>query len=314
MQLDWFGDLALAPKEGPEEARSAVLAPAWRTLAVYGAGLTWYGLLGLAGLFGLVLGFVLVVLGYLRFGLTPGPGRSTIYLETFTLWMVLFIILGFAAGQLAPRDARFLFAAAASVLSLAVLAWPVVRGVPWTEMRHEIGLTAGRRPLLEPIIGFGCYAMMLPLMGAALIVTVLLVRRQLGGATDSFEPADMPSHPAVEWLARASWRTRLEILLLGCVTAPLIEEIMFRGVLHRHLRDTMPRLAPWLSILLSGTIVSFVFAVIHPQGLVAVPALMVMAIGFTLAREWRGTLVPAMMAHGISNGVNMILAMVALGM
>jgi membrane protease YdiL (CAAX protease family) len=33
------------------------------------------------------------------------------------------------------------------------------------------------------------------------------------------------------------------------------------------------------------------------------PALMGLAMAFTLAREWRGTLLPAMIAHGLNNGL-----------
>ena len=35
------------------------------------------------------------------------------------------------------------------------------------------------------------------------------------------------------------------------------------------------------------------------------PALMALACGFTLMREWRGTVVPSMIIHGISNGLVM---------
>jgi membrane protease YdiL (CAAX protease family) len=47
--------------------------------------------------------------------------------------------------------------------------------------------------------------------------------------------------------------------------------------------------------------VCFVFAVIHPQGIFGVPPLMALAFAFCLAREFRGTLLPAMIAHGINN-------------
>jgi membrane protease YdiL (CAAX protease family) len=80
-----------------------------------------------------------------------------------------------------------------------------------------------------------------------------------------------------------------------------MEETMFRGVLHRHLRDATSRFGYALSVLTSGLIVSFLFAVIHPQGWIATPVLMALAMTFTLAREWRGTLLPAMLAHGINN-------------
>ena len=47
------------------------------------------------------------------------------------------------------------------------------------------------------------------------------------------------------------------------------------------------------------------FAAIHPQGWVAMPALMGLATGMTLVREWRGTLVPSMVIHGLSNALVM---------
>ena len=87
---------------------------------------------------------------------------------------------------------------------------------------------------------------------------------------------------------------------------------MFRGVLYRHLREMSDRLGFTLSVILSALIVSFVFAVIHPQGLLGVPVLMGLALAFNLAREWRGTLIPAMIAHGINNGaVTLLLYLVA---
>jgi membrane protease YdiL (CAAX protease family) len=52
---------------------------------------------------------------------------------------------------------------------------------------------------------------------------------------------------------------------------------------------------------------------IHPQGLLAVPALMSLAIAFSLAREWRGSLIAPMVMHGVSNGAVMALLMVLAG-
>src|SRR5262249_52979121 len=65
---------------------------------------------------------------------------------------------------------------------------------------------------------------------------------------------------------------------------------------------------PGLSFLLSAFVVSFLFAVVHPQGFVAIPALMSLAFGFAIFREWRGSLLPCMVAHGISNGLMLLLA------
>ena len=86
----------------------------------------------------------------------------------------------------------------------------------------------------------------------------------------------------------------------------------FRGVLYRHLRDASARLGLVVSIVLSILINTFVFAAIHPQGLVAIPALMSLACGMALVREWRGTLIPAMVIHGVSNGLIMGTLMIVL--
>ena len=92
----------------------------------------------------------------------------------------------------------------------------------------------------------------------------------------------MPSHP-IENEIRGDWRSIVELYILASLWAPLTEELMFRGAFFSHLR----RRHGWL---ISAGIVSIIFAVIHPQGLVGVPA--IFAIGLTLAaiREWRGSI------------------------
>jgi membrane protease YdiL (CAAX protease family) len=104
---------------------------------------------------------------------------------------------------------------------------------------------------------------------------------------------------------------RLQIVVLAAIIAPLVEETMFRGFLYRHLRDAGWRLPRLVSVLISGTVVSFLFAVIHPQGWTLVPALMGLALGFTLMREWRGSLIGPMIAHGINNSVALFLLIFA---
>jgi membrane protease YdiL (CAAX protease family) len=313
-ELGWFGELALAPAEGPDTAaRRAVLGVAHRTVLTLVGFFTGFAFLGLAGFVELVGFLALLVNGRLHSGLAERIPHGGIYAETFALWMVVFTGLSILAGQLPVPEARFLPLAGGMLLSLSVLAWPVLRGVPWHQVRRDIGLTAGRRPALEPVIGLGGYAMTLPLLVVGVLVMLVLLSVQRGLAEDPLAPVSPPSHPATEWVAHSGWWGRLQILLLASVVAPLVEETMFRGVLYRQLREATAGWGNAWSVFLSGTVVSFLFAVIHPQGLIAVPALMALAYGFTLLREWRGTLVPAMVAHGINNAVVMLLLMVLLG-
>jgi membrane protease YdiL (CAAX protease family) len=197
--------------------------------------------------------------------------------------------------------------------SLLALAWPVRRGIGWDEVRRDVGWTTGERAWLEPLIGAGGYLCALPLVGIGLVLTLLLLGLQglLGPEPSPFAPAGGPAHPIVLQLAESGWWLKLQVLFLASVAAPIVEETMFRGVLYRHLRDATSRFGTVLSVLVSGMLNGLIFAAIHPQGWVAIPALMALAWAFVLLREWRGTLVPAMVVHAISNGVVM-LALIAI--
>jgi len=174
-------------------------------------------------------------------------------------------------------------------------------------VREDVGLTAGRSPALEPFLGVAVYAGALPLAFLGLLVMFLLLQTPLG------QSAPHPTHPAFEELPHLSAWGKVQMILLACVAAPLVEETMFRGVLYRHLREVSERLGRGASILASALLVSFLFALVHPQGFLGVPPLMGLAMAFNLAREWRGTLVPAMVAHGVTNGVTLLAVLLLLG-
>ncbi len=318
-ELGWFGELALAPDGGPPEQREQVLAPAERTFLTITGTVLFLIFSGVAGLAGLILLAILYFLGVLRGGLQCGSPGGMIYAETFALWMLLFTGLNVALVFLPEGTPRLPASGAIMLLSLIILVWPMVRGVPWRQVRSDIGWTAGRRPLLEPLLGFGCYGMALPLLAIGVVMMLGLLALQnlsTGGGepgTDHFGPTGAPAHPIVLAVATGDWWTRLQILVLVAVVAPIVEETMFRGVLYRHLREATSKVRAIWSMLLSATVVSLIFAIIHPQGLIAVPPLMALSYAFCLAREWRGTLIPSMVAHGTNNGLLMVFLMLALG-
>ena len=185
-------------------------------------------------------------------------------------------------------------------------------------MREELGLTLGRRPWLEVLIGLGGYALVLPIFAIGIIISSMLIqyerRMRIGDRPEQhFAPIDQPSHPIVEWLQNPDWSLLGQVALIACVLAPLVEETMFRGALYRHLRNaTERRMGRAGSFLISAVVVSFIFAVIHPQGWAGVPVLMGLAVGLTVLREWRGSLLPSMMVHGIHNGLTTFILVQAL--
>jgi membrane protease YdiL (CAAX protease family) len=317
-ELGWFGELALSSDGIPPEEREQVLASAERTFLTITGTVLFLILCGVAGLAGLILMMILYFLDVLRGGLQCGSPGGMIYAETFALWMLLFTGLNVALVFLPEGTPRLPALGGIMLLSLVILVWPVVRGVSWRQVRADIGWTAGRRPFLEPLLGFGCYGMALPLLavGVMMMLGLLALQRVLSGGapgSDNFGPSGARAHPIVLAVATGDWWQRLQILLLVAVVAPIVEETMFRGVLYRHLREATGKVKAGLSVLLSATVVSFIFAIIHPQGLIAVPPLMALSYAFCLAREWRGSLIPSMVAHGTNNGLLMLFLMLALG-
>src|SRR5262245_16822357 len=149
-ELGWLGELALAPAKGPHpEVRAAVVGPARRLVIVLSVGiLTGLGLVVL-GFIGLVVLLVLLFNGRLTRRFIPGSRYGGIYAETFAVWLILFIALTLLAEFLPTGRSRVLMIALFSLLSLAALAWPVWRGVPWEQVRLDVGLYGGGGPVRE---------------------------------------------------------------------------------------------------------------------------------------------------------------------
>jgi membrane protease YdiL (CAAX protease family) len=236
-----------------------------------------------------------------------------VYAETFAVWLILFFVLQLIMHMLSEEGISVFPSAAAMLLSLLALAWPCLRGIPWHQVCEDIGWTRGRNPALESAVGVCGYAMSLSPAAIGLIIYVILVRLTSPVEADPTKSPTGPSHPVVHpLLDQDSWQ-RIQIFILASVIAPIVEETIFRGVLYRHLREASRGLGFVLSVVVSGLVVSFVFAVIHPQGLIAVPPLMGLAFGFALVREWRGSLIPSMVAHGLNNAIVLMFIVLFVG-
>jgi len=319
-ELGWFGALALSPNrpvaDGAESAtadpvRKEVLAAAWRTFAVVILSTLIMLGVGIAGLGGAITFLVLIIRRKMRSAILTGSGNSAIYAETFAVWMLLFLALTLAAAFVVRNhpDSQLLVSSVASVLSLGALIWPVLRGVPWSRVRHEIGFFLGRKPIREILWGVVCYVSNLPVLVIGLLATLALlaIYSAVAGGPVGLDPVDAPTHPVIEWARDAGWIGRIHIFLLACLIAPIIEETVFRGILYRHLREGTAKWRTGTSIAFSVGFNGLIFAVIHPQGLIAAPALMAVASGLSLAREWRGSLLAPITMHATNNGVLMLL-------
>lgn len=159
--------------------------------------------------------------------------------------------------------------------------WLVVvrrRGVSWRDL--------GLRPASPAALVGGAVlgALTVPLAGAI----NLLVDRV---TPETFE------NPQITALAPTTLSavTMIGMFVIAAVVAPLVEEVVFRGVLYGWMRRS---LRPAIAAVLSGVI----FASVHgvPQ---LVPALAVQGIILALVYERTGSLWPSVVLHGVFNGI-----------
>ncbi|MEM7229993.1 MAG: CPBP family intramembrane glutamic endopeptidase [Planctomycetota bacterium] len=317
-ELGWFGELAMHPV-GVDDlaARDALLSEASKVVITVVAFVILLCAIGFFGFAGLIMFLVFLITGRVQSGLKTGRVPHGIYAETFAVWLLIFmggqILLGFV-----PASAQMISAVGLFFGSLLALVWPVLRGAQARDVCHDVGLSFGRNPVMEVLSGLACYAMALPILAVGLGIMLILVAIQAaftpaGGEGDIFVPTGGPAHPIILEIANGSISARVLILLLAAVAAPVVEEIMFRGVLYRHLRDASRSFAVVGSFIVSGLLSSFVFAIVHPQGWIAVPVLMALAMAFCLAREWRDSLIAPMVVHGTSNGIVMTMMIFLVG-
>jgi len=101
---------------------------------------------------------------------------------------------------------------------------------------------------------------------------------------------------------------RVMVAVLAVVTAPFIEEIVYRGVVY----SSIERLSG------KGAAVAFVtllFAVVHvPQywgSVAAITAIVSLSLVLTLVRAWTGKLLPCVVTHLVYNGIHAAVLLVA---
>lgn len=315
----WFGQLAVSQAPGaPADSREIVRISARR--AFY-----WMIALGLAalgavavGLGVLVLLIVLACTGVVQRRYDPNFGArgtsdyagyapplpaqscgipatlSPVYLECFALYMFLWMVGGLAMRVVFTK-VPLSYAWLLTPLVLFAICWPALNGRPWSEVRLALGWHAGRGWAKEILCGFAGYVAFLPIMALGVLLTSYLTQFS----------DQSPSHPLLNEIT-GDFRKMLGVYALACIFAPIVEETLFRGAFYHHLRGRWPW---WIS----APIVAVIFAIIHPQGLLGMPVLILIALMLATLREWRGSLIASATAHAINNFVATTLLFVLLG-
>lgn len=260
----------------------------------------------LLGFFGAVAGVVVMVTQVtkknFRFAFVRASGGgSTLFLEAFLLFLGGFAMLhiGFplvlsAAGVLTPNAAPPAWLPAVTLLLqwslLLTIFWPLARGVSWAQWKQATGWHTGKGLGREIGAALAGYAAMLPFLVLVMALLAFYMMWKHGQDPN----AAPPSNPVVEMVAGTGWAELLLMFGLMTVWAPVVEETFFRGMLYRQLRGRMGVLA--------ATVISALwFGLMHGySGFLLLPVITIGA-GFALIREWRGSLLPTVIAHAIHN-------------
>lgn len=304
-RLDWFGRLLATLDAGSQDptrvaATREAFRAMWISMAAVGLGLVALGV-------GCVLLLIKLIVhvnryGELRIVMHEMRVPAGVYLEAAAIYLALAFVLPLLAS-LIPGVGQSMGVGIALLTAASVtgVAWPLLRCGSPGEAALELGLHRGRGVWREIGAGIVGYLAVLPLLAVGLVATFVCLfiymslAQQYGWDTDVGSGPGAP-HPIIEWISGSSVWAKIGVLLLASGFAPFFEEIMFRGALLNGAARTI-RLAPGLLVM------GFIFAAVHPQGWLAVPALMSLAIGFGFIRLWRrGCLIGPMVAHSIHNG------------
>jgi len=188
-----------------------------------------------------------------------------------------------------------------SVLTLVGYAPPLVWALKRMGRRLGGGVAEGRAVLGRPRlvdVGSGALVWLSAVIAQAVMAAMLLgLGVEIGSNTDGL-------------LDERGWSPTLVVTVLAAViAAPLVEEILFRGVI-------LPALVPRLGRVLAVLAQAIVFGAVHvdPSGS-AGPGLVVVlsAVGavFAVATLLTGRLWPAIVGHALFNGVVLIVVIVA---
>lgn len=218
----------------------------------------------------------------------------------FFVWLLTEWTFGLLAAQVAPRlgesDSSFLINAVGALGSLAVagLVLAVAR-VSFARGLKGFGLRVGTIPR-DLAHAFLTLLGVWPLVMAAMSLTVLIMKAW----NENFE---VPQHEALQVITQSSsMPVQVLMVVVAVGVAPVIEEMLFRGLFQTMIRSHLVR--PWPAI----GIASVLFAFIH-QNAEHWPALFVLALGLGYCYEKSGSLLRPIFMHAMFNGVSIIAAL-----
>ena len=300
----WFGSLATTwDVDNLVRARWEVVGGADGIGAAMVLEFLVSGLKFLLGLVAVVVLIVVAVRGGIRRTDEPWESRpeELAYLETFGLDCLGLLLVSSAmlvSMVASGGDAAVAFGVGEVLLwlTVAVLFWPLVRPggrIPLPAFKLDVGLHLGRGFAREVGAGVLVWLACVPVM-LVIMIGLALLDEAIFGSLPVVEGEDDVQYPVFPSPTGGSWAV-LWLSMLGTVVwAPIVEEVIFRGVLYRYLRS---RIGAVLTIIIT----SIAFGIVHPYDWTGLVQVTFAGVMFGLLREWRGSLIAPMVAHFLHN-------------
>jgi membrane protease YdiL (CAAX protease family) len=224
------------------------------------------------------------------------PGAVGLFIMSFVLMLVVQLVFLFvyifkrgvpltpdALAEFATKDISAIFVQVVSIIPAHLL----TLGLAWLVVTR-----AGKYPFLQAL-GLEPDNWLTFLKCAGIAVALLIVSAGIISVTGNPETA-------LDKLINSSRATAVATAFAATFTAPLVEEIVFRGVLY-------PALQRLTGTVVAVLIVALLFAGIHvPQykesyGVIA--SILMLSFTLTVIRARTGRLLPSFIVHSIFNGI-----------
>ncbi len=305
----WFGRLAIAGAKGPESDEHKRLVSGGQALVAIMLAVALGGGLALLAGAALLTAGAIVWANNPRFSrFRPGPRGGSVLIETVGVFVAAFLLLKLSTAVVAAiwpdTEVPTWFAMLCQWLLLLTLLWPWARGMPLGRAMHALGLHRGQGVLTEMGCGLVGYLACVPILVVGVIVSmILLMLYALGRRLAGLPEPPPPSNQVIEMVARTPVALAVLLFLLASLWAPLAEESIFRGALYGHLRRSWH----WFP---AAVVTALGFGLMHGYMILLLGPVIALGVGFSLMREWRGSLIAPMTAHCMHNAMVLALLLV----
>lgn len=230
--------------------------------------------------------------------LRDAPGRPNTVHPLHVLGIFLLLVFGGSSiawalqawSSLGPAECSFVANVSMQLILLAALLI-VARLTFRTGLRRGLGLSF-RRPIVDTTRGVLAYFAQLPVTMGVLVLTILLFLA-FGASKE-----DLSVHKSLNAARNMQGLWRAMVFASTIVVGPIVEELLFRGLLQSMLRRYTGH--AWGAILLA----SVLFALVHAPYWHTMPALLVLSIVLGYNYERCGRLYPSILIHVLFNAVN----------